>query len=323
MPRLPPVDMSPHTRLRATFWPGVGYSVVTFDQSHSSSSATSWARPVSEPWPISDRAMRITTVSSGRITTQAFISGEPSAARTTRGPNGTSKPSAKPPPTAATAATKERRFIWRVEFMAASRSRVRRGVNGRAHLLIGAAAADVGDGVVDVGIGGLGLLLEERRHRHDHAALAIAALRHVVIEPGLLHPVQDAVRGKPLDGGDRLAGDRAHRDRAGAHRDPVHMNRAGAALRDAAAVFRSSKADRVPQCPKERRVGLDIDVVGLAIDRQGWHSATSRPLSWKSRPGVILTCSPDCDRVRGLGGGPTTGRDHNPGTVARIAIAAC
>src|SRR5262249_11835884 len=37
MPRLPPVEKSPHTRLRATLWPGVGYSVVTFDQSHSSS----------------------------------------------------------------------------------------------------------------------------------------------------------------------------------------------------------------------------------------------------------------------------------------------
>ena len=24
MPRLPPVEKSPHTRLRATFWPGVG-----------------------------------------------------------------------------------------------------------------------------------------------------------------------------------------------------------------------------------------------------------------------------------------------------------
>jgi hypothetical protein len=49
MPRLPPVEKSPHTRLRATLWPGVGYSVVTFAQSHSSSSATNWARPVSVP----------------------------------------------------------------------------------------------------------------------------------------------------------------------------------------------------------------------------------------------------------------------------------
>ena len=75
MPRLPPVEKLPHTRLRARFWPGVGYSVVTFAQSHSSSSATSCARPVSVPWPISERAMRMTTVSSGRTTTQALISG--------------------------------------------------------------------------------------------------------------------------------------------------------------------------------------------------------------------------------------------------------
>ena len=81
-------EKSPQTRLRATLCPGVGYSVVTFDQSHSSSSATSWARPVRVPWPISDRAMRITTVSSGWITTQALTSGEPSAARTVVGTEG-------------------------------------------------------------------------------------------------------------------------------------------------------------------------------------------------------------------------------------------
>jgi hypothetical protein len=75
MPRLPPVEKFFHTRLRATFWPGVGYSHVTFDQSHSSSSATSWQRPVSVPWPISERATRTTTVSSGLITTQALTSG--------------------------------------------------------------------------------------------------------------------------------------------------------------------------------------------------------------------------------------------------------
>ncbi len=111
MPRLPPVDMSPHTRLRERLVPADGNSVVTFDQSHCSSSATSWASPVSVPWPISERAMRTITVSSGRITTQALTSGEPSCARTTVGPNGSSKPSARPPPTAATLATKVRRFI--------------------------------------------------------------------------------------------------------------------------------------------------------------------------------------------------------------------
>src|SRR3954464_1803041 len=154
MPRLPPVEKSPQARLRATLWPGVGYSVVTLDQSHSSSSATSCARPVSEPCPISERAMRITTVSSGRMTTQALTSGEPSAARTTVGPNGTLKPSARPPVTAAEPTMKERRFI----FMMAP-SGFRRGVDGFPDLLESAATADVSHRIVDIGVGGLGLVL--------------------------------------------------------------------------------------------------------------------------------------------------------------------
>src|SRR5215471_7924868 len=172
MLRLPVLLKSPHTRLRATFWPGVGYSVVTFDQSHSSSSATSWASPVSEPWPISDRAIRMTTVSSGRITTHALISGEPSAARTTVGPpRGRSRPSARPEPSAALPMTKERRLSLGMWFMMSSSS-VRGGVNRLAHLLEGAAAADVGDGLVDVLVGRFRLVLEKGCHRHDHAALA-------------------------------------------------------------------------------------------------------------------------------------------------------
>ena len=72
-----------HTHLRRRFSPGVGYSVRTLAQSHSSSSATSCANPVNTPWPISERAIRITTVSSGCTTTQALSSGSPG-----RGPTG-------------------------------------------------------------------------------------------------------------------------------------------------------------------------------------------------------------------------------------------
>src|SRR3954469_19477049 len=208
MPRLPPVEKSPHARLRATLWPGVGYSVVTFDQSHSSSSATSWARPVSVPCPISERAMRTTTVSSGRITTQALTSGEPSAARTTAGPpNGMSMPSASPAPAAAVPITKARRFIFGLTclFMMRPRSGVGSGVNGFTRLLEGAAPANIGDGLIDIGVGRFRLLLEQRRDRHDHAALAIAALRDVLGDPGLLHLVQCAIGCQPFDGGDLLA----------------------------------------------------------------------------------------------------------------------
>src|SRR5262249_61634030 len=84
-------------------------------------------------------------------------------------------------------------------------SRARGSVDRRAHLLIGAAAADVADVGVDVGIARPRLLLKQRSHRHDHAALAIAALRHVVLEPSLLHLVQRAVLGKTLDRVDLLS----------------------------------------------------------------------------------------------------------------------
>src|SRR5580698_1084539 len=167
MPRLPPVEKSPHTRLRATFWPGVGNSVVTLDQSASSSSATSWARPVIVPWPISERAMRMTMVSSGLITTQASTSGEPSSARTTLfAPSGRLKPSASPAPAADEPTMKERRLnfgIYVMYVMAASPLRFARGrVDRGAYALIGSATANVGHRRVDIVVGRFWVLLEQR-----------------------------------------------------------------------------------------------------------------------------------------------------------------
>src|ERR1700738_1894864 len=249
MPRLPPVEKSPQTRLRATLWPGVGYSVVTFDQSHSSSSATNWASPVRVLCPISDRAMRMTTVSSGRITTQALTSGEPSAARTTVGPpKGISRPSARPVPTAAVPMTKARRLSVGIWFIAAS-SNVRGGVDCLAHLLEGAAAADIGDGFVDVLVGRLRFLLEKRRHRHDHSGLAISALRNLVVDPGFLHLVQCAIGGQSFNGGDLLATGFADQYAARAHRHAIDMDGAGPALCNAATVFGAGHADIFPDPP--------------------------------------------------------------------------
>src|SRR5258706_8878170 len=188
MPRLPPVLKSPHTRLRATFCAGVGNSVVTFDQSHSSSSATNCAKPVSVPCPISERAIRITTVSSGRISTQAFTSLSVAAARTSAlPPNGILKPSARPLPAAAVRIRNERRSIVNeLLIMALPSLRLGGRVNRLAHLLKGAAAADIGDGGVDVAIGRFGLFCKQSGHRHDHAGLAVAALGNVMVEPSLL-----------------------------------------------------------------------------------------------------------------------------------------
>ena len=120
-----------------------------------------------------------------------------------------------------------------------SPSRVRGGVDCLADLLEGPASANIGDGLVNVHVGRLRFLLQERRHRHDHAALAIAALRNVVGDPGLLHFVQCAIVGEAFDGGDLLAGGFADREAAGTHCDPIDMDRAGPALCNAATVFSS------------------------------------------------------------------------------------
>src|SRR5471030_264139 len=79
-------------------------------------------------------------------------------------------------------------------------------VDGGADPLIGAAAADItAHGVVDVGVAGRLVRLEQRGGAHDLAALAVAALRHIDLDPRLLHGLADLVRLHRLDGGDFLA----------------------------------------------------------------------------------------------------------------------
>jgi hypothetical protein len=62
----------------------------------------------------------MTTVSSGWITIQAVISGEPSAARTTAIPLNGFTPIASPPPRAAPATMNERREILGASIMVAA-----------------------------------------------------------------------------------------------------------------------------------------------------------------------------------------------------------
>ena len=144
------------------------------------------------------------------------------------------------------------------------------GVDGLAHAGIGAAAAKVGHRLVDVGIGRLGIACEQGDGRHDHAGVAVAALRHLVLDPGFLHAVQ-ALRRQPFDGDDALAGRLAGLEVAGAHRLAVHMHRAGAAHADAAAVLGARQVEVVAQDPEQRHPRFDIDFVDAAIDVEREH----------------------------------------------------
>src|SRR5438874_1677827 len=124
-------------------------------------------------------------------------------------------------------------------------------VDGFSYSRVGAAATEVRDAAVDVGIGGFLILREQRGSRHHHAALAIAALRNFVLDPCLLDTMQ-ALLGESLDGDDLLADRLRHRHRTGSRRLAVHMHRTRAAKPRTAAVLCPGKIELTPKHPEER-----------------------------------------------------------------------
>src|SRR5256886_11221560 len=142
---------------------------------------------------------------------------------------------------------------------------LRGAVDGGADPLVRAAAADVRHRGVDLGIARIGGLREQRGGRHDLARLAVAALRHILRDPGLLDRV-GAVGRQSFDRRDALAGHRGDRRHARARgpAGPGHGTRA--TLRGATAELRAGEAERVAQHPEQRGVGAVRDRAGLAVD---------------------------------------------------------
>ncbi|MFK4513689.1 hypothetical protein ABIF20_001054 [Bradyrhizobium japonicum] len=97
-------------------------------------------------------------------------------------------------------------------------------------------------------------------------ALAIATLRNVLGDPGCLHLVQRVAGRKPLDRGDLLAFGFADRNPAGTDGNAVHVNGAGAALRNAAAIFGAGQAGILTNRPEQRRIGLHVEREGFSVD---------------------------------------------------------
>src|SRR6266581_1183523 len=131
------------------------------------------------------------------------------------------KPMRSPPPSAALALTncrRERSTVMSGPFLG-------RVLDSLADAHISAAATDVPrHGGVDVAIGRVGLGGEQRRRGHDLAGLAIAALRHLKLDPGLLNLLAGGRGADGLDRGDALPGrGRDGRD-ARAHRLAIEVD---------------------------------------------------------------------------------------------------
>jgi hypothetical protein len=114
-----------------------------------------------------------------------------------------------------------------------------------------------------------------------------------MVDPRLLHLVERAVGGEALDGGDLLADRFADRERAGADRGAIDVNRAGAALGDAATVLRAGEADLFPDRPQQWRARVYVDVIAFTVDGETDHSPPpfARSLG-RGRPtrGIVKTC---------------------------------
>ena len=126
-------------------------------------------------------------------------------------------------------------------------------MNRLADARIRAAAAHVAaHRCVDVRIGRVRLLLEQRCGRHELAGLAVTALRDVVLDPCGLQRMQLAVGAcEAFDRRDLLTRGGGDRHRARAHRRAVQMHGARAALGDAAAVLRADQTEVIPQHPQQ------------------------------------------------------------------------
>src|SRR5829696_9565289 len=157
-------------------------------------------------------------------------------------------------------------------------------LHGAANAVVGGAAAEIAaHRRVDVRIGRFAILGQEADRRHDLPGLAIAALRHVKLDPGVLNRLRDFAA-DALNRRYGLAGGIRDRRLARAHGLAVEMDRAGAARRDAAPVLRAREVEEIPESPEERYVRLGIDGVRRAVDRHIHHEAA--PLLAMSPPPV-------------------------------------
>src|SRR5437762_3033290 len=115
--------------------------------------------------------------------------------------------------------------------------------------MISAAAARIGNLSVDFRIRGIWACLEESHNVHDHARLAVAALRYVELDPSELHGMC-AIRRQAFDRGHSFADRGRDRNAAGANGLTVDVQSTGAALGNAAAEFGTCQPKRIADNPK-------------------------------------------------------------------------
>jgi hypothetical protein len=137
--------------------------------------------------------------------------------------------------------------------------------NGGANAVVGATPADVSShGVIDLLVGRVWRLCEQRRCRHDLARLTIPALRNVDFDPSYLHGMIVVSR-KTLDGRHFLTGNGRYRCDAGTRSLSVDVNRTGSAQCHAAPELRAGHVEMITNDPKQRHVRIHVHRLRLSV----------------------------------------------------------
>jgi len=132
---------------------------------------------------------------------------------------------------------------------------------------MGAAAAEVARQLkAHLGFAGAGVTVEQGLGGHDHAVEAVAALRGLLIDKGLLHRVR-RLAGTEAFEGDDLAPHRARQRKYTRPRsDAIDDHGARTALAQAAAVLGAVELQIIAQYQQQRCIRHGADFAGLPID---------------------------------------------------------
>src|SRR5437764_14443464 len=124
-------------------------------------------------------------------------------------------------------------------------------MNRLANPLVGSAAAQVAiHRLGNLLIAWMGRLRQQRCCRHDLSSLAIATLRNLFGNPGLLQDMQ-AVGSQSFNGGNAFPSDLRDRSGARPYGRALHVYRARSAKAGTTAEFRSCEFQCVAQHPKQ------------------------------------------------------------------------
>src|SRR5439155_26185134 len=110
-----------------------------------------------------------------------------------------------------------------------------------------APAKDAGQRLLNIGIGCLGIPVQEGLRRHDHAAQAKATLHGLFIDEGFLNWVRLRTRSQSLEGRDLRSGDTRNRSDAGPDRLTFNNDGTATALAETAAKLRAAERQIVAE----------------------------------------------------------------------------